>query len=535
MAFLVEIWEESNNPFNRFAQNDEFCSALAVSYALFDSCSDACSTVLANALLDQIKSEATLKGPVSMSCSIDALAILSPKLLSDNLNFLKSGLKFFACALTACRYNLDLTASRFTVNDDWGTLAVSLLSESNEILLPAKEPVEFKGIFAFLKCRIDSKSVEAKYADNALNSNNIPALLKFDSVLYFLCSKGLNLIKMCVDGGMRADLLKQIHSSTSDPKTRSLIEFVATRSQSPVPNESSRIGISHERFCGKCPLLYYVCCISGSPKYSILSNCSSIPRISWVDLSANDFKFIIKHAISLTPVTNSVYCNPSVLAAFKTHFKIAIDDGLIVDQRKVIEILFSQLSESEAAILYTQLLASLPPSKIESLLKITLEFSSFISKLQIELPSSVDSDFIASHVGLLKELKAKRFDFHDGILSLLLDDATSVREKLTIAQDQNHQELLGKLLHSLPSTQKLKILIELLDCIYLSGSTQLVEKMIMMLVSEINFDYQLQILLACGDIDTREKIANRIENLSDELFCKFQEVFERIEFSASPL
>ncbi len=533
IRFLVDIWNDTSNPFNRYIQNDDFCCAMAVSYLFFNSCSPKSTLALVDSLFNQIELGKNIKTFASFSCAIDALVILAADKLLCIQSKCQNGYRLFAYVITCCRYNFPIADLDLPDSDDWTSLASAVLVNSSLANLPSKEPAEQKGILNFLKCKKDASSIEAKYYENATSSKNIPALLKFDSVLYYLCSKGLNLITMRVDKHISLDLLKQIYKNASDAKTRALVDLVAFRNQSSYPSESPNIGIgiSFERFKGKSPLLYHVCCITGSKKFRILNHCSIIPRIDWPDLSADDFDFLVKHMISLTPVTKSIYCNQSILHAFRSFFKIAIKQCQF-DTRKAIEIIFSQLPEVEANAFYNDLIVALPSSRLESFLKDTLELVSLAPKLTIQIPSC--ANFIVANYEILKSLKDKRFEFADDKISILLDDSIAIREKLTLIHDRSCLDILGKLLNSLSSSKKIMKLIELLDCTYFFEFNVSIELLICHLVSEFDFDYQLKVLLEGCLGEARDKISNRIENLSDELFCKFQEVFEIIEFASSP-
>lgn len=534
IRFLLDIWTDSNNPFNKYVQNDDFCSSLYLAYSLFEGCPVSCAKPLAENLLEKVMAYPSQKASVPLLCVVESLVCLAPETLLQQQETVQSGFKLFAYTLATLRHNVASIQSHGPPSDDWERFAAALLTDSGDVELPARDPPEFKGIVTFLKCKHAASLVESMYVENATKSKSIPAVLKFDSVLNYLCAKGLDLPRMKFVDCPPFHILKQIYDSTSDTKTRALLDFVVSQNQVSVPADSAPLN-TPERFRLSSPILYFVCSLPDATKFEILQHCPLLPRINWSTPSVYDFNFILSHTLSLTPVTNSVYCNQSLLQAFVANFDEAVKYGLN-DVQRAIEIIFSQLPNIEANRFYNLLLSTLVDDKLEELFRATHDLGSLVKHLIIESSPNLEQ-FIVSHVELLKLFKDVSVTFTDVSLSVLLRDDSSLIDKIKSIRNSFHLNVCGKLLHLLPMADKAKKLVELLDLTFISDYSeysQTLELLIRKMISEDDFYYQLPVLLKCTSVETHLKISNRIENLSDELFGAFEDAFERIEFCQCP-
>ena len=58
------------------------------------------------------------------------------------------------------------------------------------------DPIEFKGLAAYVQSLVSPEEVRAKAEQRAFDSGSIPAALKYDAIFSFLLGSGLDLITL---------------------------------------------------------------------------------------------------------------------------------------------------------------------------------------------------------------------------------------------------------------------------------------------------------------------------------------------------
>lgn len=508
---LCKVFTDSDVGFISFAQNDDFCAAWSVCCSMFSGISKTISSQLIEALsfIEQAKNKDSLQ----YLTLIDSLALLGPTCLIEKKQLFGSGKRALTFALACIRADIKCDAA--FADDDYSVFAKALLTRKFD-KLPAKDPSDFKGLLNYCKSLVDGEAVTKSFAENALSSKPLPAMLKFDAVLAYLCGKGLDLVRLEFKNP-DPSLIDNLYKSTSDPKTRALLDFIRTVSAEKGIAPSQELSGSAERFKKKAILFYHVCCLDAKQTYAILEHCKLLPRVQWNDIPDECSGFVIKHTLSITPVTKSIYCNSSLLETFKQLLlKMAIND-----YKPILEILLTQLTKSETKHYLEQLFATAKDKK--KLILALTDFSALIPSLSEAIMNDLVEVDVSTALNLIRNSPALGGYFLASKLSF------SARFKwLKEQSDMAKYKAFATYLRGLDSKEKLLAFADALDCFYLYPNDH---DLLYNLVMQMVVDHEnLHILITSCDLEMEARIRSRIEKLPDALGTALDSIFEHIDY-----
>lgn len=344
IIFLTQL--EFKPEFKAFLNNDDFLSALSVSAAILSDCSDEVNAILSD-LIDGPVLSKNQKDNTATYCGIEAMSVLnSDRITKLYENSSISVKRRLTAGLSLCRL---------------GKLKIEDLSHL--ITSSAAEPLEFKGISVLLQKKDE---LLLKSQQRALEkSDSIPAALKFEAIFNFLIGKGLDLHLLSFTD---AELLQTLASTTKDTKSLAFLQLLSaignvdSLHSSEIDLCNTSTGSSAlERFDEKTSWLKT---IAESDDFLYLNNCRLLPRIDWsfkteqfnTSSTHLSFEFLLKHTLSITPVTKVPYLNVSLYKIFRDNLIKFIgcseSKRLNSDKiKKIIQILFNRHEDVEIILM----------------------------------------------------------------------------------------------------------------------------------------------------------------------------------------
>lgn len=368
--------------------NDEVLSSVAISCNILSSCSNVIDSSLSKLMKTLILSDHKGRDGPSVYYALEAFSRIEPNVLESILrdkNTSSSRRKLIS-TLSLIRIGYEdlsfviLNEKLDQISKHTGVLA-SKFKFSFSIDKGTLEDIpDFKGILALSLSLLSPQELKEKSKDRSFNSGNIPSSLKYDSILAYMFGSGLNIGSFEFED---LEELAKIEAATKDIKCLSLIHFVKRKCGSELGLKDD---ISLSRFDPKQSWLQNICAQPGEQKYSILKDCKILPRIDWGNVPLSAFDFILKHTLSITPITQNVYINPSLLKNFSEYVFSFIENDSLTD------------------ISLTMIL---------NIIKNTPDERSFsvASKLFIKLIENNDADLLATAFENLNPSSLKFFDF----------------------------------------------------------------------------------------------------------------------------
>lgn len=342
---LVEVSE-----FKPLIGNEEFLSAFAMSCNILSRCTSNINSVLSEALESVILNNSKIRDGVSVYCALEALSKLNLEKIENVLldKSVSSKRKLIAgLSMLKLRRSFSL---KFPDKVDDVSLMLEIISTNGKGHYPKtsfSDPLEFKGLTTYIQSLISPAELKEKFIQRAYDTGNVPAALKYDAIFAYLLGCGMNLSTLSFEN-CNTEELKAIENSTRDSKCLTLLQMVS-RSSVNAKLETTSIGL--ERF-DKLSWLKFIGSIKSGIKYEILSECKLLPRIEWAPVQINDFKFILKHVLSTTPITKVPYINPSLLYCFFEHvLNIVKCDHVDMDLKRIVKVLFNNTDERSSKTL----------------------------------------------------------------------------------------------------------------------------------------------------------------------------------------
>lgn len=358
--------------------NEEFLGALAISCSILSGCSSNIDSVLCSILNSMIINNPKIKDGVAVYCAIEAMSKLDSeivkKILVDKSSSSKRKL-IAGIALLRTGVEFDRNLSISDKPDDLALMLEIIVNQGtgNFGKTAFVDPLEFKGLASYVQSLLNPEELKEKSKQRAFDSGSVPALLKYDAILAYLLGSGLNLATLTFNSSSDNEL-KSIESSTKDSKCLALLQLVSRSSSA--ENEVEFSGCGLERY-DKFSWLKFIGSIKSKLRFDILAECKLLPRITWPSAGIENFDFVLKHVLSITPITKVPYINPSLLSAFLENVLEVVKRGTISsesDLKRIVEILYNNSDEASSKVLCELLNHAISDRKI-FLLRIILEES----------------------------------------------------------------------------------------------------------------------------------------------------------------
>jgi hypothetical protein len=540
---LTEVSE-----FKPLIGNEEFLSAFAISCNILSGCSSNIDNSLCEALESMILSNSRMKDCISVYCAIEAISNLNLKKI-DNILLDKSvsSKRKLIAGYSMLKFGqsfsekLNLTDK----NDDIGLMLeiIATNGKGNYTKTSFSDPLEFKGLVFFVQSLISPTELKGKFKQRAFDTGSVPAALKYESIFAYLLGSGMNLSELTFENRENEELIA-IKDSTKDPKCLALLQVISRSSSIERNFESYSTGL--ERF-DNLSWLKFIGSINSEFKYKILLNCKLLPRIEWPPVSIDDFDFILKHVLSITPITKVPYINPSLISYFFEYVLDVTKRGL-VDLRRVIEVLFNNTYENSSKILCEMLLYFISQND-SCRLKVFLEesfkypqdllksfdvyhFNSLKPECLSELSIFIDSlakksSFDVSKLAIINIETGTVFKIVQNILlNPECDDLNDLKLKVFNAEIKNFE---GK--------EKIKASIDIIDLMFIYQQDEEKFSILNKLLYEI-FDDLSSILLDSSyflnDTEIVNKIRSRASVIPKNIFDRLDSYFISFEYGKLP-
>ena len=317
--------------FKAVLNNEEFLASFAVSASIVSGCSAEIDNLLVNAIDLMILKNSKLKDGLSVYCAIETLSGLVPSRLYEILSapqlftpkqkliallsFLRNGIFEFDIVFDKSKAGnediiliSEIIASKLTAGK----------SEQNYANGNFVDPLEFKGLAWYVKSLIKPNELLIDSKPRAFDSRSVPATLKYDAIFGYLLGSGFNLLRLESNCDESIEI-RSIENSTKDSKCLALLQLYSsfnnsTRNSSKL-TDGHALQLSLDRF-EKLSWIRYIGNLETDEKYEILTGCKILARINWPKIKLNNFDFVLKHVLSITPITKIPFVNQSLLVSF---------------------------------------------------------------------------------------------------------------------------------------------------------------------------------------------------------------------------
>lgn len=533
--------------FKAICGNEEFLSSCAVSSNILSGCSEEIDACLINYLDSSIISNPKVKDGFSVYSAIEAFSILSPALLEqilyDSNISSKRRLVSLLC-LKRCRRTVYFEKLVESSSNDNIITVIKMIAEPSytSLIKVIPDPLEFKGLFAFAQSLSNPVAIKENSKSRAFESGNIPSALKFDSLFGFLLGSGFNILNLCLDSTESIDFVG-LEKSTKDSKCLSLLQL-ASQNQSQTldfDNDSKSLA----RFDKNSWIKFISSSQDDNFKFNILQQCDLLPRIDWGLVSFAHFKFILKHVLSVTPVTKTPHINSSMLKLFFEYiFDYYTQNYSDIDIFRICDIMFSCSADTSSLALsklfsYTVSITTL--DNIEKLkifiLAIIQQPTEYSKDIEIASLKNIESNIKATISDDLGKLMIHLSKSPESIGILFTNDKSSFemfKESLRTTDSEMRNMLINFLIAKISQfgpNLKVLAIIDILDLIFVYQNDIVEFKILKSALQDLLshcllIECRLQ-LLECAVID---KIKSRRSLIPTQIMDIFDIFFNSAEY-----
>ena len=519
--------------------NDEFLSALAMSCNILSGCSIEIDKLLCSALEKMIIDNPKVRDGVSVYCAIEALSKVCVSKIQVHLIDKSVSNKRKLVALIAClRMNLKPNVELSEKVDELSKiiLVIASKSDSTETFV---DLLEFKNLSLYVQSFLPRgrDNLREKSQQRAFDCGNVPSSLKYDAILSYLLGSNLDFLNMKLMDSQNVNI-SSLEGSTKDPKSLALLQFISRSVETESVGASSS-GL--DRF-DRLSWLKFIGSQSGNFKYKVLINCKLLPRIDWGHVEYGQFDFVLKHILSITPITNVPFINPSLLTSFLENVVKSIKTGRTDSKsiEKIIQVLNNNSDEKSVKILEELMNFAIieDGDLLELLLLESLKFPpNLLKTFNFEKFYQLKPEIIVKYYSILSKL-FEQFNFKDPKLCCLseLKDGKNVFSTLQSILDDAEDfkmKCLSLKIQEFKGKFKIKAVIDVIDLMFIKREEEDKFNILSGLLSEILEDIDFIIFESRRDLcepEMIEKLRSRSSLLPKDICDRLENLFTLSEF-----
>lgn len=537
---LSEITE-----FKALLGNEEFLASLAISCNILSGCSLNIDTALFGLLDTMILNSPKVRDGVAVYCSIEAGSKLNFERIEIILNDKSASSKRrLISGLAALRMGRCFNEKLMLPDkpDDISLLLEIIFTKegrSQNCKTTFSDPLEFKGLISYVQSLISPEELREKSKQRAFDNGSVPAALKYDAIFAHLLGSGMSLTALAFENSDIIDL-NSIQNSTKDSKCLALLQMISRSSSTDNEIGSSNSGL--ERF-DKFSWLKFIGSMKSNFKYEILSYCKLLPRIAWSPVPISNFDLVLKHVLSITPITKVPYINPSLLSCFlENAFEVTKTDSKHL--KRVIEILHNNSDERSSKIL-CQLINYGVDGGDESSLSVIIEESlkfphNLLSAFEVNRLNSLKPEILSEMSSLLSSF-LHRFSLDSSKLAIIdlnaKDNVFNVLKNVLNSSDVALRDLrlnvLGIKIKTFGGKDKIKSAIEIIDLMFIYQQDEDNFLILSKLLCDIFEDISSILLDSKAFINDSEivnKIRSRAVVIPKDIYDRLEASFISFEF-----
>ena len=528
--------------FKSVVGNEEFLTAYAISANVLAGCSGEIDLSLTGALENMILQNPKLKDGVAVFSAVETFAKLSSAKAMEMLEDRSvSSKRRLIVLLSLLRLGQHLSGVSIPDKPDEIELMIGIISKSKRVdKTNFIDPVEFKGLSIYVQSLISAEEVRIKSEARAFDCGSIPAALKYDAIFAYLLGSGFDLINLTVSA---KDInFRGLEASTKDSKCLALLQLLKSYSAD-IKDSPQNLIEGFDRFDSLSWLKFIGSLPSNKFKFDVLTACKLLPRITWP--STVPFEFALNHVLSITPITNVPFINPSILPNFLKNVMKFIQladkiDGNTIE--RIVEILYNNSDDQSTSILFELLNYSIDREAcdelLEKVLRESLKYSQDLLKhFPFDKLNQMSPERLVLHSKLLKMVFDKLEIENQSLVIEIKNDASNVFTELKKVIEQDENELLltvfGLKIRNLSGKARISASVSIIDLMFIYQQDEVKFELLSKLLHEVLIDIELIFLESkkCfSDQEVVDKFKSRFSIIPKDICDTFESAIYTAEF-----